>query len=109
MADERARTLRKSMTPAERKIWRYLRLRQLDGHRFRRQVRIGPYIADFVCLQSLIVIEVDGGQHADAHTYDAQRDDYMRGQGFRVLRFWNNEVLSNMEGVWDTIAAEFKK
>jgi len=97
------------MTDAERRLWRYLRLRQLDGHKFRRQVRIGPYIADFACLNPLIVIEVDGGQHADARAYDARRDDYMRGQGFRVLRFWNNDVLSNMEGVWDTIAAAFEK
>jgi very-short-patch-repair endonuclease len=109
MADERARSLRKNMTDAERRLWRYLRQRQLDGHKFRRQVRIGPYIADFACLNPLIVIEVDGGQHAEARAYDARRDDYMRGQGFRVLRFWNNDVLSNMEGVWEMIAAEFKK
>ncbi|HEV8392443.1 MAG TPA: DUF559 domain-containing protein [Dongiaceae bacterium] len=109
MADEHARSLRKNMTDAERSLWRYLRLRQLDGHKFRRQVRIGPYIADFACLNQLIVIEVDGGQHADARAYDARRDDYMRGQGFRVLRFWNNDVLSNVEGVWEAIAAEFKK
>jgi very-short-patch-repair endonuclease len=101
MADERARSLRKNMTNAERRLWRYLRQRQLEGHKFRRQVRIGPYIADFACLQSLIVVEVDGGQHAEARAYDARRDDDMRGQGFRVLRFWNNDVLSNIEGVWD--------
>src|SRR5262245_44968975 len=109
MADERARALRRNMTGAERKLRRYLRQRQLDGHKFRRQVRIGPYIADFACLSPLIVIEVDGGQHAEARVYDSRRDDYIRGQGFRVLRFWNNEVLSNIEGVWDAIAAEFKK
>jgi very-short-patch-repair endonuclease len=108
MADERARGLRKNMTDAERKLWRYLRQRQLDGHKFRRQVRIGPYIADFVCLDLQIVIEVDGGQHADARAYDSRRDEYMLGQGFRVLRFWNNEVLSNMDGVWETIASEIK-
>jgi very-short-patch-repair endonuclease len=97
------------MTDAERALWRYPRRRQLDGHKFRRQVRIGPYIADFACLKLLIVIEVDGGQHADARAYDSLRDEYMRGQGFRVLRFWNNDVLGNMDGVWETIAAEFKK
>jgi very-short-patch-repair endonuclease len=97
------------MTDAERRLWRYLRQRQIDGHKFRRQVRIGPYIADFACLNPLIVIEVDGGQHAEARAYGARRDEYMRGQGFRVLRFWNNDVLGNMEGVWETIAAEFKK
>jgi very-short-patch-repair endonuclease len=106
MADERARRLRKSMTDAERALWRYLRLRQLNGHKFRRQVTIGPYIADFACLKAMLVIEVDGGQHADARAYDSQRDDFMRGQGYRILRFWNNEVLGNMDGLWDTIVAE---
>ena len=94
------------MTDAERKLWRYLRLRQLDGHKFRRQVSIGPYIADFACLKAMLVIEVDGGQHADAYAYDSRRDDYMRGQGYRVLRFWNNDVLGNMEGVWQVIVSE---
>jgi len=106
MADERARRLRKNMTDAERKLWQYLRLRQLEGHKFRRQVRIGPYIADFACLKAMLVIEVDGGQHADARAYDSRRDDFMRGQGYRILRFWNNEVLGNMDGVWQVIAAE---
>ena len=109
MVDERARILRKNMTDAERRLWRHLRQRQLDGDKFRRQVRIGPYIADFACLDLLIVIEVDGGQPAEARAYDSRRDDYMRGQGFRVLRFWNNDVLSNMEGVWEAIAVELKK
>jgi very-short-patch-repair endonuclease len=106
MADERARRLRKSMTDAERVLWRYLRLRQLDGHKFRRQVPIGPYIADFVCLKAMLLIEVDGGQHADAVIYDSARDEFMRGQGYRILRFWNNDVLGNPEGVWDSIASE---
>jgi very-short-patch-repair endonuclease len=105
MPDERARRLRKNMTDAEHALWRYLRRRLLDGHKFRRQVRVGPYIADFVCLKAMLVIEVDGGQHADAQLYDSRRDDFMRGQGYRVLRFWNNDVLGNMEGVWDVIAA----
>jgi very-short-patch-repair endonuclease len=106
MPDERARHLRKNMTDAERRHWQYLRLRQLEGHKFRRQVRIGPYIADFACLKAMLVIEVDGGQHADARAYDSRRDDFMRGQGHRILRFWNNEVLGNMDGVWQVIAAE---
>jgi very-short-patch-repair endonuclease len=108
MADERARSLRKNMTDAEGKLWRHLRRRQLDGCKFRRQVRIGPYIADFACLNPLIIVEVDGGRHAEARAYDARRDDYMRGQGFRVLRFRNNDVLGNIEGVWEAIAAELK-
>ena len=109
MADERARSLRNSTTEAERALWRHLRQRQLDGRKFRRQVRIGPYIADFACLDPLIVVEVDGGQHAEARAYDARRDDYMRAQGFRVLRFWNNEVLGNIEGVCEAILVELKK
>src|SRR5262245_56875064 len=106
MADERARSLRRNMTDAERKLWRYVRLRQLEGHKFRRQVPIGPYIADFVCLKGMLVIEVDGGPQLDARAYDSRRDDYIRGQGYRILRFWNNDVLGNMDGVWDVIAAE---
>jgi very-short-patch-repair endonuclease len=94
------------MTDAERTLWRHLRLRRLDGHRFRRQVPISPYIADFVCLKAMLVIEVDGGQHADAAAYDSRRDEFMRGQGYRILRFWNNDVLGNPEGVWDVIASE---
>jgi very-short-patch-repair endonuclease len=84
MADERAQRLRTNMTDAESKLWRYLRLRQLEGHKFRRQVPIGPYIADFVCLKAQLVIEVDGGQHAEAQAYDSRRDDFMRGQGYRT-------------------------
>jgi very-short-patch-repair endonuclease len=106
MADERARSLRKNMTEAERKLWHYLRLRQLEGHKFRHQVRIGPYIADFVCLKAMLVIEVDGDQHANARAYDSRRDDFMRSQGYRILRFWNNEVLRSMDGVWQVIVAE---
>jgi very-short-patch-repair endonuclease len=106
MADERARRLRKNMTDAERKLWHYLRMRQLDGHKFRRQVRIGPYIADFACLKAMLVVEVDGGQHAEARSYDSRRDDFMHGQGYRVLRFWNNEVLANIDGVWQVIVAK---
>ena len=91
------------MTDAERAIWRYLRQRQVGGHRFRRQVTIG---ADFVCLDALLVIEVDGGQHAEARAYDSVRDDFMRGQGFRVLRFWNDDVLARMDVVVEAIREE---
>ena len=104
--NQRARDLRKNMTDAERKLWHYLRLRQVAGHKFRRQVPIGPYVADFACLKALIVIEVDGGQHSEARANDSVRDDFLRGQGFRVLRFWNNEVLANMDGVWRRITSE---
>lgn len=99
---DRARALRRDMTDAERALWRCLRMRQLDGFRFRRQLPVGPYIADFACLQAKLLVEADGGQHAHA-CLDQVRTDFLRGQGFRVLRFWNNEVLANPDGVCDAI------
>lgn len=99
---ERARFLRRNMTDAERRLWRNLRRRLLGVH-FRRQVPMGCYIVDFACLSRHIVIEVDGGQHLQSET-DALRDRWLRSQGFQVLRFWNHEVLKNMEGVLQAIA-----
>ena len=99
----RARELRRNQTAAELRLWRYLR-RQNLGARFRRQVPIGGYIADFLSFNPKIVIEVDGGQHGESRK-DRDRDDYFRGQGFVVLRFWNPEVLGNLDGVLATIAA----
>lgn len=99
MANERARALRHQLTDAERKLWSILRQRQLDGLKFRRQVPIGPYIADFVCLERRLIIEVDGGQHAIATDDDAARTDWLRAQDFRVIRFWNNDVLGKLDGV----------
>jgi very-short-patch-repair endonuclease len=98
----RARSLRVNITNAERKLWYALRDRRFAGHKFRRQVPIGPYIAAFVCYQARLVIEVDGGQHAES-ARDARRDRWLAQNGFRVLRFWNNEVLQNLEGVWTVI------
>jgi very-short-patch-repair endonuclease len=103
MANNRARTLRQNLTDAERRLWFHLRRKQLNGHRFRRQVPIGPYIADFVCFEAKLVIEVDGGQHNDDAEKDARRTALMESQGYRVLRFWNNEVLGNTDGVLETI------
>ena len=100
---ERARQLRREMTVAERKLWHALKGRQLSGHRFRRQHPFGPYIADFACLEAGVVIEVDGGQHQDSEE-DLRRDGYMQVIGFKVLRFWNNDVLANPEGVCAVIA-----
>jgi very-short-patch-repair endonuclease len=94
---DRARELRRDMTLAERKLWQVLKGRGLDGHRFRRQHPLGPYIADFACLEAGVVIEVDGGQHHDSEQ-DGHRDRYMQSIGFKVLRFWNNDVLANLEG-----------
>ena len=86
------------MTLAERRLWSMLRLRGLDGHRFRRQCPLGPYVVDFACLQARLVIEADGGQHMDSIS-DVARDRFLRASGFRVLRFWNHDILANPEGV----------
>jgi len=99
---DRARELRRDMTDAERRLWRYLRLRQLDGFRFHRQVPVGPYIADFACLEAGLLVEVDGGQH-DGSEGDPVRDAFLRRHGFRILRFWNNEVLTYPEDVCEVI------
>lgn len=107
MANQNARTLRKTMTDAERALWRLLREKQLDGHRFRRQVPIDQYIADFACLEVRLIVEVDGGQHSESET-DQRRTSYLQAQGFRVLRFWNNDVLGNREGVLRTISEALK-
>jgi very-short-patch-repair endonuclease len=99
-----ARQLRKNSTPAERRLWRHLRSRSLGGLKFVRQEPIGPYIVDFVCREKRLVIEVDGGQHADSRR-DTKRDRWLLKHRYRVLRFWNNDVLGNAEGVWEMIFA----
>jgi very-short-patch-repair endonuclease len=99
----RARGLRIRMTDAERKLWFALRDRRFAGFKFRRQVPIGRFIVDFVCFEQRLVIEVDGGQHADS-VADKRRDRWFVANGFRVMRFWNNEVLSNLEGVVTLVA-----
>jgi very-short-patch-repair endonuclease len=100
-----ARRLRVEMTDAERVLWRALRAHRLRGIGFRRQAPLGPYIADFVCHALKLVIEVDGGQHSGS-ARDARRDDWMAREGYKVLRFWNNDVLGNLEGVLDRIGRE---
>lgn len=99
MSIQRARNLRKNLTPAERKLWQVLRRRQIASVRFRRQVPIGPYIADFCCLELRIIIEVDGGQHARQADADERRTRWLGDRGFTVVRFWNNDVLQNPDGV----------
>lgn len=99
-----ARALRKNPTDAERALWNGLRFWQVGGYKFRRQQPIGDYIVDFVCLEKKIVIEVDGGQHAEQEEYDGVRDAWLRGKGYSVLRFWNNDVLHNLDGVKETIS-----
>ena len=98
-----AKKLRKNMTDSERLLWQHLRNRQLGGDKFRRQRPIGPYIVDFVCLEKKLVIEVDGGQHAGQVELDAKRSDYLKEKGYRILRFWNNEVLTETESVLTVI------
>jgi very-short-patch-repair endonuclease len=98
----RARTLRARMTDAERALWAKLRMRQLGGHKFRRQVPFDRYILDFVCLERRLVVEVDGGQHADSAS-DEIRTAHLESEGFRVVRFWNAEVLREMDLVLNRI------
>jgi very-short-patch-repair endonuclease len=102
MIAPRVKALRSNMTNAERKLWRALRSRSI-GPKFRRQSPLGPYVVDFVCFESKVIIEVDGSQHATSAT-DAKRDRYFVDRGYRMLRFWNNDVLQNLEGVLTSIA-----
>ncbi|MDD5242173.1 MAG: endonuclease domain-containing protein [Sulfuricella sp.] len=94
-----ARLLRKNSTDVERLLWRHLRAGQFGGHKFKRQQPLGCYVVDFVCFEARLIIELDGGQHTDQVEADKIRDQWLNDEGFRVLRFWNNEVLTNLEGV----------
>ncbi len=98
-----ARTLRRNSTDAENLLWRQLRRKGLSGLKFRRQQPIDSYIVDLICFEKRIIIEIDGGQHALEREKDAERDNYLKRNGFKILRFWNNEVLQNMEGVLEEI------
>lgn len=99
---ERARTLRNASTDAEGTLWYRLRARRLNGHKFVRREPIGPYTVDFICRECRLIVEVDGGQHAD-NQRDAVRDKWLTEHNYRVLRFWNNDVSSNLAGVLETI------
>ena len=104
----RARGLRKNHTDAESWLWQNLRRSQINGHRFRRQHPIGPYIIDFYCDAKRLAIELDGGQHS-THTaiqYDLRRTQHLEGQGIRVIRFWNNDIFLNKQGVLEKIYSE---
>ena len=105
---QRARHLRKNMTAAEQLLWRHLRAHRLCGQKFRRQQPVGPYIVDFVHFGARLVIEADGGQH-NGSADDAVRDAWLQSQGFTVLRFWNNEILLNIEVVLEAILGELAK
>jgi very-short-patch-repair endonuclease len=101
---ERARQLRKVENDAEKKLWSELRARRLNGHKFLRQLPIGPHFADFACRESNLVVEVDGSQHAN-RSYDRYRDETMNRNGWSVLRFWHADVLTMRKSVLDTIVA----
>jgi adenine-specific DNA-methyltransferase len=98
-----ARQLRRSWTDAELRLWQSLRNRSVGNHKFRRQHPVGPYFVDLVCLERKLVIEVDGSQHIERAEQDKTRTAYLEGQGFRVLRFWNHDVLTQTESVLQTI------
>ncbi len=98
-----ARSMRHMPTDAEKTFWWQVRDRRTAGFKFKRQYLVGSYIVDFVCLERKLVIELDGGQHAQQELYDRRRDMVLRSRGFRVMRFWNDEVLTNMDGVIDGI------
>jgi very-short-patch-repair endonuclease len=101
-----ARTMRKEPTEAEKKLWWHLRHRlPVSNTHFRRQVRIGRYIVDFASHRAKLVTEIDGGQHAEQAAADAERTKFLEAEGYRVVRFWNNEVLTNIDGVLEAIAS----
>jgi len=100
---QRTRELRKSSTPAEQKLWQALRNRNLDDYKFRRQHPIGPYIADFFCAEVGLVVEVDGSGHLDQIAYDQDRTAWLEGQGYHVIRFWNDDVLDHIDDVTQEI------
>jgi very-short-patch-repair endonuclease len=100
-----ARGMRHRPVECEKRFWRLVRDRRLGGFKFKRQVLIGSYIVDFVCVERKLVVELDGSQHADQREYDEQRDAFLRAKGFCVVRIWNMELLENPEGVLDMVLA----
>lgn len=105
---DRARSLRQNSTDAEQRLWYYLRDRRLLGYKFVRQQPVASYIADFACREADLIVELDGGQHAES-AYDAERTRVLAEHGYAVLRFWNNDVLVNTDGVLSEIVGYLKK
>lgn len=103
-----AKRLRKQATKTESSLWFHLKAKHLDGLKFRRQQPIGQFIVDFICFEKKGIIEVDGGQHSESE-YDRERDEWLKKEGFKILRFWNNEVLNNMTGVLEVIRSNCLK
>ena len=100
---QRAKQLRKNATDAEKYFWTHIRNRQLEGWKFRRQLPVGRYIVDFACPELRLIVEIDGGQHAERIRYDLARTRFLQSKGYQVVRFWNNEVLGNIEGVLEAL------
>jgi very-short-patch-repair endonuclease len=109
MTTARARQLRLSQTEVEKRLWYRIRSRQIEACKFRRQAVIGRYIVDFACFERQLVIELDGGQHASMVEADLKRTAWLNSQGYTVLRFWNNDVIENIEGVLERIAEELRR
>ncbi len=105
---EFAKQLRHQMTESETRLWRHLRAHRMAGGKFKRQQPIGPYVVDFVHFGARLIVEADGGQHNGAPR-DSRRDAWLRAQGFKVMRFWNNEIMINLEGVLASVMAELAK
>ena len=99
----KAKRLRKELTETEKYLWKYLRNKQIEEFKFRRQQPIGKYIVDFINFEKKLIVEVDGGQHSIYENKDIIRDKYLKKEGYKILRFWNNEVLNNIEGVLEVI------
>jgi len=108
-ASEQAKALSREMTEAEKKIWPRMRMRHIEGYRFRRQVPLGPFIADFVCHEAKLIVEIDGGQHDPLSEQEVHRTRFLESQGYRLLRFWNNKVPDNTEGVQTVIAQVLRR
>ena len=100
---QKAKQLRSNSTDAERNLWAHIRNRHLEGWKFRRQLPVGPYIVDFACPELRLIIEIDGGQHAEQIHYDLGRTRFLQSKGYQVVRYWNNEVLGNIEGVLEAL------
>ncbi len=105
----RAGELRRNLTPAEQRLWAVLRNQQIEGVRFRRQHAIGNFIVDFCAPREKLVIELDGGQHLEQEEYDAERTAFLQSQGYRVLRFWNMDVMKDLRGVISAIQNALKE
>ena len=108
MTTDRARQLRSAQTDAEQRLWAALRDRRLEGFKFRRQRKIGPYIGDFVCVEYNLIVEADGGQHAE-NPKDDLRTAWLEQHGWTVIRFWNNDILANLDGVLSAILEALAK